>query len=357
MLSLLSTNIAGAILSSLAYGIFIVLWAVSMFLMFNQLITSIGNDHPSPGSNRRLSPLAVICAALKRPMLLALIVLFLSNTTYWVCIVIRMFKAFADIPDATWPLRFLGDLTDVTMMLYNTFLGISLFICDAIVVYRLSVLWRHNYKVIAVAILLMVGAIVIMIGTAIQFTRLQGADIFNQDLIRWLSSSAVITFCTNGYCTALIAYRIGQFQNDTSNRMKGRLSKATAIFVESAALYMFWALAFLISYETHTNIHTAIVDLGPACAGIACTMITIRVGMGWDKVYISTNSMADGMQPTHVETLSLPQFSPNQALSTYSGSESIDATGSDSESNSNSDSDAAVALGKKESDGIPADLV
>jgi len=84
-------------------------------------------------------------------------------------------------------------------------------------------------------------------------------------------------------------------------------------------------------------------------------MITIRVGMGWDKVYISTNSMADGMQPTHVETLSLPQFSPNQALSTYSGSESIDATGSDSESNSNSESDVAVALGKKESDGIPGE--
>ncbi|THU86011.1 hypothetical protein K435DRAFT_868725 [Dendrothele bispora CBS 962.96] len=324
-LSLLPVNLAGAILSSFAYGIFFVLWVTAITLMCKQLINSMD---AGPNLNRCPSSLAIICAVLKRPLFLALIALFCINTAYWICVVIRMFKAFGDIPRATWPLEFLADIADMTMVLYNCFLGVALIVGDAIVVYRLSILWRHNLMVVAPAILMLTGGIVVVIGIVVEFTRMRGADIFNENLVGWLSSSAVLTFCTNGYCAAFIAWRIRQFQKDTPEGAKGRLYKAMAIFVESAALYMLWALAYLISYETQTNLQTAIVDLGPACAGIACTMISIRVGMGRDKVYLATDSLVNVQHAmTHTETLSLPRFSPNQNVFTTTSSSS----GSDSE--------------------------
>ncbi|THU85998.1 hypothetical protein K435DRAFT_970456, partial [Dendrothele bispora CBS 962.96] len=188
-----------------------------------------------------------------------------------------------------------------------------------------------------------------MIGTAVEFTQMRGEDIFNENLLRWLSSSAVLTFCTNGYCAALIAWRIRQFQKDTPEGTKGRLYKATAIFIESAALYMSWALAYLISYETQTNLQTAIVDLGPACAGIACTMISIRVGMGRDKVYLATDSLVNVQHAmTHTETLSLPQFSPNRNVFTTSSSSSS----SESDSGISIDPEIIDASSGTASDGI-----
>ncbi|THU86009.1 hypothetical protein K435DRAFT_783042 [Dendrothele bispora CBS 962.96] len=346
VLSLLPVNLAGAILSSFAFGIFFVLWVTAITLMCNQLINSMDLG---PSLNRRPSSLAIIRAAIKRPLFLALIALFCINTAYWICIVIRMFKAFGDIPRATWPLEFLADITDMTMVLYNCFLGLALFIGDAIVVYRLSILWRHNLMVTVPAILMLVGGIVIMIGTAVEFTQMSGEDIFNENLVRWLSCSAVLTFCTNGYCAALIAWRIRQFQKDTSEGMKGRLYKATAIFIESAALYMLWALAYLISYETQTNLQTAIVDLGPACAGIACTMISIRVGMGRDKVYLATDSLVNVQGMTHTETLSLPQFSPNRNVFTTTTSSS---SSSESDSGISIDPEIIDASSGTASDGI-----
>jgi len=78
----------------------------------------------------------------------------------------------------------------------------------------------------------------------------------------------------------------------------------------------FWALAFLISYQIHTNIYVPILNVGPTCAGIACTMITFRVGMRQDdKVYISTNLLTGQMQIPHVQDL---RFSSNQASPTRS---------------------------------------
>jgi len=47
--------------------------------------------------------------------------------------VIRVFKAFADISDASRPLEFLGTI-DIIVVLYNTFSGITLTISDFIIV-------------------------------------------------------------------------------------------------------------------------------------------------------------------------------------------------------------------------------
>ncbi|THU85997.1 hypothetical protein K435DRAFT_805432 [Dendrothele bispora CBS 962.96] len=59
-------------------------------------------------------------------------------------------------------------------------------------------------------------------------------------------------------------------------------------------------------------------------------MISIRVGMGQDKVYLATDSLVnDKHAMTHTETLSLPQFSPNRNVFTTTSSSS--SSGSDSE--------------------------
>ncbi|THU94031.1 hypothetical protein K435DRAFT_799215 [Dendrothele bispora CBS 962.96] len=234
-----------------------------------------------------------------------------------------MFKAFGmspkalNIPRATWPLEFFADIADMTMALYNCFLGVALIVGDAIAVYRLSILWRDNLAVVAPGILMPTGGIVepkqvfwidpivVVIGIVVEFTQMRRSDIFNENFVGWLSSSAVLTFCLD--CL-----------EDSFKKIPLKARRVD---------YMLWALAYLISYETQTNLQTAIVDLGPACAGIACTAISIRVGMGQDKVYLATDSLVNVQHAmTHTETLSLPQFSPNRNVFTTTS-----LSGSDSE--------------------------
>ncbi|THU84509.1 hypothetical protein K435DRAFT_870188 [Dendrothele bispora CBS 962.96] len=53
------------------------------------------------------------------------------------------------------------------------------------------------------------------------------------------------------------------------------------IFVESAALYMLWALAVIVAYGLRSTVFVTIIHVGPPTAGIACCMISIRIGLGW----------------------------------------------------------------------------
>ncbi|THU93594.1 hypothetical protein K435DRAFT_861367 [Dendrothele bispora CBS 962.96] len=110
-----------------------------------------------------------------------------------------------------------------------------------------------------------------------------GENIFAATSGRWMLSFSVLTLTTNAYSTGFIAWRVSRVHKQVAHMRTDNfsLSKVLMIFVESAALYMLWALAVIVAYGLRSTVFVMIIHIGPPTAGIACCMISIRIGLGW----------------------------------------------------------------------------
>ncbi|THU84510.1 hypothetical protein K435DRAFT_927939 [Dendrothele bispora CBS 962.96] len=268
--SLLSHQIAAYVLTFFTYGIFIVLWIISIVLMINRLITT--NTRPY---TRSFSYGLIVCMALRRPLIISVILLFLFNTGQWIILFVRILKAFGEIPDTSWPTRFLYNYAEPTEVAYTIIATTSIFISDCIIVsliYRLWCIWNYQFSVIIFPILSTAGLLACSIGTVHRYTSFRaGDDIFATAEGRWMLS--VFTLTLTYYVCRLIVL----FEYNCSIS----LQKVLMIFVESAALYMLWALAVIVAYGLRSTVFVIIIHVGPPIAGIACCMISIRIGLGW----------------------------------------------------------------------------
>ncbi|THU80587.1 hypothetical protein K435DRAFT_767910 [Dendrothele bispora CBS 962.96] len=269
----LSVQIAASMLASSGYGIFAVLWGMSITLMINHLKKSTFHFP------QQVSYSSILWMALKRPMILGTTALFICSTGHWIVIFIRVLQAFGYIPNVNWPAMFLADLKETTMVVYTAFLALTLLIGDCIVLYRLWCIWNHNRLVIIFPCLTTTGLLACICGTAYQFSQSHaGENILEISSGRWILSDAVLLFRTNCDLLAFIAWRVSQVHKSVSH-----IKKVFIIFIESAALILFWALAFIISYAVNSTMFIFVVDIAPSISGIACCMINIRIGLGYSQ--------------------------------------------------------------------------
>ncbi|THU90997.1 hypothetical protein K435DRAFT_910016 [Dendrothele bispora CBS 962.96] len=196
--------------------------------------------------------------ALKRPMILGTTALFICSTGHWIVIFVRVLQAFGYIPNVDWPATFSADLKETSMIVYTAFLLLTFLISDCMVLYRLWCIWNHNRLVIVFPCLTTTGLLACICVTGYQFSQSHtGENILGTSSGRWILSDGVLTFSTNAYCVAFITWRMSQAHKSASHikvHHTFSLAKVLIIFVESAALYMFWALAFIISYALHSNV-------------------------------------------------------------------------------------------------------
>ncbi|THU84981.1 hypothetical protein K435DRAFT_926651 [Dendrothele bispora CBS 962.96] len=278
--SFLSHQIAAFVLTSFTYGIFVVLWIISIVLMINRLITTTTTRPYS----RSFPYGSIAYMALRRPLIISIILLFLFNTGQWIIVFIRILKAFGEIPDASWPTRFLSNFAEPTEVAYAIVATTSIFTSDCIIVYRLWCIWNCQSLVIIFPILSTASLLACSIGMAHQYTLFRpGDNIFAATSGRWMLSVCVLTLTTNGYSTGFIAWRVSRVHKQVAHMKLNNfsLSKVLMIFVESAALYMLWALAVIVAYGLRSTVFVTIIHVGPPIAGIACCMISIRIGLGW----------------------------------------------------------------------------
>ena len=73
-----------------------------------------------------------------------------------------------------------------------------------------------------------------------------------------------------------------------------------------------WTLFYFITYEIQSNIHFLVVGTWATISGIAFTLITVRIGLGWSTPIDNTATVAAN-QP--------PRFGARSAVST--GTQSI----------------------------------
>ncbi|KAH7904996.1 hypothetical protein BJ138DRAFT_1165566 [Hygrophoropsis aurantiaca] len=229
-------------------------------------------------------------------MFLAGICLFVTVTAHWILTVTRLFQAFVLYNDGSAPLSFYGDLSQLTKIVKTGFLAASLIVGDAMIIYRLWVIWNHSVWVIIFPSCTLLGLAVCCIGITYQFTKYTpGENVFLSQAGRWITSNCVFTICTNVYSTAMIAWKVWNTNRSARRFGGGSLLPILATFVESAALYTSWTIFFFASYQSHSNIQYPAVDIWCTASGISFMLINVRVGLGWaQQAHQNSSSGAHG---------------------------------------------------------------
>ncbi|KAJ6471763.1 hypothetical protein C8R47DRAFT_1146968 [Mycena vitilis] len=259
-----SSALACVVLESLFYGIYVILFAISIYLLLTV---------QSRGMRRERS-------IWRSPILCGGAVLFFTVTGHWVLTIDRLFLAFVTVGEGANPLGFYGDLSQATQIIQSCFLLASLATVDALFVHRLWAVWAHNRYVMIFPILTLSGLVVSSIGLLYEFSRFGNEDdilVFGNG---WIVADCTCTVLTNIYCTVLIAWRLWRVQSILKPAGGRTFTSLIAIIVESAALSALWAIFFVATYVVRSNLRF-LIDVTPPIVGSANMLIYVRVGLGW----------------------------------------------------------------------------
>nr|GAT51955.1 predicted protein [Mycena chlorophos] len=146
-------NLLGLTLSSLLYGIYLVLFLVYIYLGINGTIArnAAGGGHSR--TSRR------IVKALKTPIFLASLALFLTATGTWILTIYRNFRGW--IPSNGLPANptvFFDANADISETIQNALDALSLLIGDAMIIYRLWAVWP-DWRILAPVLISFTGLI------------------------------------------------------------------------------------------------------------------------------------------------------------------------------------------------------
>lgn len=261
----LTVNLAGLCVEGTLYGIFFTLFVLSSALLISRA--------------RKTSPHASIWSILCTPLIAGSLAMFVAITVHWVIEGARLVQA-VNSPEG--PLIFYLEWSQPTFVAEMGFFIAAAVIGDALIIYRLWVVWNYRKLVVVFPILGLVGLLTCGIGLVQEFPQLEtGAGIFQSSAARWATPDCVFTICTNVYCSAMIAYKLWLVDSRSQKYGGPSLGGVLAIVVESATFYTAWALVFFVTYQTHQNICFLIVNCWPAVSGITCMMINVRAGLGW----------------------------------------------------------------------------
>ncbi|KAJ7726152.1 hypothetical protein DFH07DRAFT_853132 [Mycena maculata] len=264
-LSLISVNLTTLALSTLIYGAYAVLFFISMYLLVGKY-DSTHTSHKSRQDGSIFKSLVFVSA----------ILLFITVTAHWITLVYRAFLAFVVLQDGTEAEIFFGDQTQPSAVVSNSILALAILIGDAVIIYRLWVVWSYNKLVLVVpAFTLFAFTIVSSVST---YTTWRNSDVFANP---WLKIDTVLTLITNVYCTAFIAWKIWTITRITMPSDGSNLRHFLIIVVESAGFYALWAVLFVIAYEFKSNLQLTIILTSPAVVGLVNALIQTRVGLGW----------------------------------------------------------------------------
>lgn len=249
------------------YGIFFVLFCASVYLLIQRQQRL--NAGSAPGKPVYLT----------MPFIGGML-LFMSVTPHWIVVVYRSFEAFIYYKAGSDPYDFYANQMNASYMAETAFSIIVPLLADAMLIWRLWLIWDHNRVVIIAPIVVLVGAIAAGIGAlAIESMRQQ------PQVSNWMTSCYAASVAINVYCCALISRRLIAVVSKSHSVSGAIMSRVLAIFIESASLYVSWMIISFALYETQNGVREALVPM----AGIAFMLINVRVGMGYTNQEHSTS--------------------------------------------------------------------
>ncbi|PCH34861.1 hypothetical protein WOLCODRAFT_79122 [Wolfiporia cocos MD-104 SS10] len=281
--SIVSTNLATVCAEGFLYGIFFVLSLSSIYLLVHR------QNHTSKRSGAHKAGQRSIYAS---PMLIGAVAMTVTITGHFICTATRLFEAFVYFDDGKQAMRYYMEIGAPVYVAKTALFMATLILGDALVTYRVWIVWNYSIMVVAFPICMIIGLIICGVGVTYQFAKFVPGDvIFETVSARWMNSDAAFTLCTNLYGSVMISLRVWRAHQALKHCGGGSLMGAVAIFVESAALYTMWTLLWLIAYHAKTNVQTTFADSWSAIAGIAFMLINVRVGLGWALTASQLNSI------------------------------------------------------------------
>ncbi|KAJ7713982.1 hypothetical protein B0H16DRAFT_1702213 [Mycena metata] len=270
--SLPLVNLADLVIATLLYGMYLIIFVISIYLMAMH-----ENPRREPG---KLAPL------FKSTVFVSGILLFITITAHWISVVIRNFQGFIYVNDGLSVNTFFSDDSQTLSTVDDVFIALSVVIGDAMIIYRLWVVWSFNKIVIIAPVLSLIGLVICGIFAARATQNVQ--DIPNDTELVLVM---VFTLVTSIYCTVFISWKIRQITRNCMPAGGLNLRDVMAMIVESAALYTCWLIYFSITHQLNSTLQYIASSL-TIVVGIANALIHARIGMGrtTEQVFGSTSS-------------------------------------------------------------------
>ncbi|KAF8803684.1 hypothetical protein BYT27DRAFT_7340507 [Phlegmacium glaucopus] len=159
------------------------------------------------------------------------------------------------------------------------------FLSDALLLYRLFLIYSRSYPVLAFPAL----AYIVALGLAIVQVVISGlpnGNFFGGRAVKVAVSYYVITICLNIILTALICGRLIRVSKSVSSILGEQTGKvytgAAVILVESAALYSASGIMYLVPYALELPIADLFGQLWTKMSVISPLLIILRVSKGRD---------------------------------------------------------------------------
>jgi len=183
------------------------------------------------------------------------------------------------------------ELSAITKM---TWLVITLTLSDAMVTYRLWVVWGYKKRHTVIPLILLVLTIACHVGVVWNWATLLQPEVGNftgktdgskaENIIANIFSfytEAVLTIILSLYCMVSMAWKMTTVHKRSQSPGRMGVLPVLAVFGESALLYTVWTALFLLTVVTNSSWTFTTVDTWPAVAGISMLYISFRSGMGW----------------------------------------------------------------------------
>ncbi|TFK18035.1 hypothetical protein FA15DRAFT_731606 [Coprinopsis marcescibilis] len=232
--------------------------------------------------------------------------LFVLITIHNFLNIYRMLKAYAYETSYAYPVTFLRSMNNWDCFAFPLILALIIWIADILVIYRCWLIWKKNYWVILLPILLLLGNVVAQGANMAWFgNRNRNSIPVDRGYMYWmLRLNFPLAFCQNILTTGLIAYKIWKQHHET--RQAGmtvsggvNLLSVVRIMIESAFLYTSILLVLIILQFSHPSgviLQHALVPL----TGIVFLLIAIRAHAARSEKSGFTSAANGSMIPSWV---------------------------------------------------------
>ncbi|KAF7350182.1 hypothetical protein MVEN_01321000 [Mycena venus] len=272
-------NLASLILESFLYGLLLLLFISTIYFLATRR-TLAGTTQTA---QHHLTSL----------VFLGVTALFLLVTVHWSIEIYQAFFAFIHLGSVAAEDAFYADLAQKSEVAKGALFSFAVLVGDALVTYRLWVIWGGNRKIVIFPMIALIGLAVAETGFVVEMTkwepRLRGAS-FDTEAKPWEATAFVLSLVANLYSTACIAFRIWGVKTPKSGS-ESRLQWFLSILVESAALQTFWLIFGGMTLLFSSNLLKAsfiATESFPAILGISNTLIHARVDLGWSQDFAVT---------------------------------------------------------------------
>ncbi|KAH9963626.1 hypothetical protein BC827DRAFT_1128719 [Russula dissimulans] len=246
-----SSELLALFLESVLYGMYFVLFADCIRVLYNKRRRKSGGNH-------RL--LAVSCT------------LFVLITWHEILDCYRVYRAFGVNQTEQGADRYFVQVTAMLSVMKTSIYLAETVVSDLFILYRCYIVWNASLAVVAFPILLYLADIGTGIAAVYTLTLIGTNVVFNEEQERITNAFFSCTLAVNAVCTGLIAFRIWWTQKQTRDaKMGSNLTQVSVIVVESGAfhpcaIYLTALACVVATYNTKSLTFNIFLDIvSPLC--------------------------------------------------------------------------------------------